>query len=59
VAFMPAGAVDWVTIVLGLGAFATLTWWRWRLNVVVVVVAGGLLGLLRSFVPGLFGGPLS
>jgi DNA-binding beta-propeller fold protein YncE len=31
---------------------------RWRLDVVVVVLAGGVLGLLRAFVPGLFGGAL-
>jgi chromate transporter len=59
VAFMPAGAVDWITVVLGVAAFAVLTFWRWRLNVVVVVVAGGVLGLLRAFAPGLFGGALS
>ena len=33
--------------------------WKWRLNVVVVVLGGGVLGLLRAFVPALFGGPLS
>jgi chromate transporter len=59
VAFMPRGTVDWVTVVLGLAAFAALTFWRWRLNVVVVVLAGGALGLLRAFAPGLLGGPLS
>jgi chromate transporter len=59
VAFMPSGTIDWITVVLGLAAFAALTFWKWRLNVVVVVVAGGLLGLLRAFAPGLFGGPLS
>jgi len=59
VAFMPTGHVDWVTVVLGLLAFAALTFWKWRLNVVVVVVAGGVLGLVRAFAPGLFGGPLS
>jgi chromate transporter len=59
VAFMPRGTVDWITIVLGLAAFAALTFWKWRLNVVVVVLAGGLLGLLRAFAPGLFGGALS
>jgi hypothetical protein len=40
-------------------AFAALTFWKWRLNVVVVVLGGGALGLLRAFVPALFGGPLS
>ena len=59
VAFMPKGAVDLWTIVLGLGAFALLTFWKWRLNVVVVVLAGGLLGLLRAFAPELFGGALT
>lgn len=58
VAFMPAGTIDWLTIVLGLAAFAALTFWKWRLNVVVVVLAGGGLGLLRALVPGLFGGAL-
>jgi hypothetical protein len=43
-------------VVLGLAAFATLTFWKWRLNVVVVVVAGGILGLARAFLPALFGG---
>jgi hypothetical protein len=59
VAFMPRGHIDWVTVVLGLAAFATLTFWKWRLNVVVVVLAGGALGVLRAFVPALFGGALS
>ncbi|HET7826333.1 MAG TPA: chromate efflux transporter [Anaeromyxobacter sp.] len=59
VAFMPAGTVDWITVGLGLLAFLALTFWRWRLNVVAVVLAGGALGLLRAFAPGLFGGPLS
>ena len=59
VAFMPRGAIDWVTVALGLAAFAALTFWKWRLNVVVVVVAGGALGLLRAFAPGLFGGAVA
>ena len=59
VAFMPKGTIDWWTVVLGLFAFALLTFWKWRLNVVVVVLAGGVLGLLRAFVPGFFGGALS
>jgi chromate transporter len=58
VAFMPRGQIDWITVVLGLAAFAALTFWKWRLNVVVVVLAGGALGLLRAFAPGFFGGPL-
>jgi chromate transporter len=36
-----------------------LTFWKWRLNVVVVVLADGALGLLRAFAPALFGGALS
>lgn len=59
VAFMPGSSIDWITVVLGLAAFAVLTLWKWRLNVVVVVAAGGALGLLRAFVPGIFGGVLS
>jgi chromate transporter len=49
VAFMPQGTVDWITVALALAAFAALTFWKWRLNVVVVVLAGGLLGLVRAF----------
>ena len=59
VAFMPRGSIDWWTVVLGLSAFALLTFWKWRLNVVVIVLAGGVLGLLRAFVPAFFGGALS
>ncbi len=59
VAFVPGGTIDWITVALGLGAFAVLTFWRWRLDVVVVVLAGGVLGVLRAFAPGLLGGPLS
>lgn len=58
VAFMPRGRVDLLTLVLGLAAFAVLTFWKQRLNVVAVVLAGGALGLLRALAPGLFGGPL-
>src|SRR5262249_89534 len=59
VAFMPRGAIDWWTVFLGIAAFLLLTFWKWRLNVVVVVLAGGVLGLLRAFVPALFGGVLT
>src|SRR3989442_11872710 len=58
-AFMPRGEIDSITVVLGLAAFAALAFWKWRLNVVIVVLGGGALGLLRAFVPALFGGPLS
>ena len=55
VAFMPRGSIDWLTLVLGLGAFAVLTFWKWRLNVVVVVLGGGLFGFLRAAFPALLG----
>lgn len=58
IAFMPEGTVDWITVVVGLVAFGLLTFWKWRLNVVVVVLGGGLLGLLRALAPALFGGPV-
>ena len=54
VACVSGGALDPWTVLLGLAAFALLTCWKWRLNVVVVVLAGGMLGLLRAFVPELF-----
>jgi chromate transporter len=60
VAFMPSGgAIDGITVALGLAAFAALTFWKWRLNVAAVVLGGGVLGLLRAFAPALFGGALS
>jgi chromate transporter len=58
IAFRPAGHVDWVTVVLGLAAFAALIFWRWRLNVVAVVLGGAVLGVARALAPALFGGPL-
>jgi chromate transporter len=48
VAFMPDGAVDWLTVVLALAAFAALTLWKWRLNIVAVVLGGGVLGLIKA-----------
>lgn len=59
VAFAPAGSIDWITVGLGALAFMTLLFWKSRLNVVYVVLGGGVLGLIRAFAPGLFGGPLS
>jgi chromate transporter len=56
VAFVSKGRIDWVTVVLGLAAFAVLTFWKWRFNVVVVVLSGGVLGLVRAFFPAQFGG---
>ena len=58
-AFAPHGRLDRVTLVLGIVAFGVLIFWKWRLNVVVVVLAGGALGILRALVPSLFGNPLS
>ncbi|GAC1538964.1 MAG: chromate efflux transporter [Myxococcales bacterium] len=58
IAFMPGGRLDWITLLLGAGALVALLTWKWRLNVVVVVLGGGALGLLRAFAPGLFGGLL-
>ncbi|MFL5320653.1 MAG: chromate efflux transporter [Myxococcaceae bacterium] len=47
VACAPQGRVDVATVLLALGAFALLTFWKWRLNVVVVVLAGGIAGVVR------------
>ena len=58
IAFMPGGHLDPVTLLLGAAAFVALLLWKWRLNVVVVVLGGGALGLLRAFAPAIFGGPL-
>jgi chromate transporter len=58
VAFMPRGRLDWATLALGALAFVALVTWKWRLNVVAVVLGGGVLGLLRAFAPSIFGGPL-
>ena len=46
--------IDWITVVMGVCAFVVLTRWKWRLNVVVVVLAGGVLGLVRASLPGWF-----
>jgi chromate transporter len=59
VAFMPRGRLDWATLALGALAFVALVTWKWRLNVVAVVLGGGVLGLLRAFAPSIFGGPLA
>jgi chromate transporter len=48
VAFLRDGIVDWWTLGLGLAAFAVLMLWKWRLNVVAVVLAGGIVGGLRA-----------
>jgi chromate transporter len=58
IAFMPGGHLDRITLLLGAAAFIALVTWKWRLNVVAVVLGGGALGLVRAFAPGIFGGPL-
>jgi len=45
---MHAGRIDWVTGVLGLVAFAVLVAWGKRVNVAYVVLAGGVVGLVRA-----------
>jgi chromate transport protein ChrA len=47
VAVSPAGRFDPWTVVVAAVAFGALVFWKYRLNVVVVVLGGGLLGLLR------------
>ncbi len=51
VAFTPGGRFDVLTLVLGIAAFAVVGFWKWRFNVVAVVLAGGALGVLRAFGP--------
>lgn len=48
VALLPRGAFDPLTLALGLVAFALLSVWRSRWNVVAVVLGGGALGLVRA-----------
>jgi chromate transporter len=48
VAFSPGGRVDPWTIALGAAALAVLLLWKSKLNVVVVVLGGGVLGLLGT-----------
>jgi chromate transporter len=43
-----AGRVDWVTLVLGVVAFAVLVVRGRRVNVAYVVLAGGVVGLVRA-----------
>ncbi len=42
----PNGGFDWFAIVLGIAALVALI--RWKLSVIAVILAGGLLGLLAS-----------
>jgi len=48
VAFSPGGRVDPWTIALGAVALAVLVLWKSKLNVVAVVLGGGVLGLLST-----------
>jgi chromate transporter len=42
----PDRGFDWFAIILGVAALVALI--RWKLSVIAVIVAGGLLGLLGS-----------
>jgi chromate transporter len=55
VSFSPYGRFDPWTVVLGAAAFLAITFWKWRLNVVAVVLAGGLLGVARVVIPAALG----
>ncbi len=47
-----AGRLDWVTLVLGVVAFGVLVVGGRRVNVAYVVLAGGVVGLVRALVGG-------
>jgi hypothetical protein len=40
--------VDWLTAALGVAAFLLLVFARHRVSIVAVVLAGGVLGLIRA-----------
>lgn len=42
------GGVDWLTAALGVAAFLLLVFARHRVSIVAVVLAGGVLGLIRA-----------
>jgi chromate transporter len=44
----PAQSFDWFAIVLGLAALLALL--RWKISVIAVILAGGLIGLMISLV---------
>ncbi|MCG3125746.1 MAG: Chromate transport protein [Phycisphaerae bacterium] len=49
--FWPApGTVDWFALIVAAGAFAAQVWWRFE--VIPIILAAALLGLLRSLVCG-------
>lgn len=45
---LKASGIDWVTLVLGVAAFAVLVSGGRRVNVASIVLAGGVVGLLRA-----------
>ena len=55
VSFSPSGRFDPWTVALAGAAFLAVTFWKWRLNVVAVVLAGGVLGIARAFGPAILG----
>jgi chromate transporter len=44
----PQSGLDWFAIVLGMGALVAMV--RWKLGVIPVVIAGGVIGLLASVI---------
>lgn len=46
----PQGGLDWFAIVLGIAALIAMI--RWKLGVIPVIIAGGLLGLVYSVIRG-------
>jgi chromate transporter len=55
VSFSPFGHFDPWTVALGVAAFLAVMFWKWRLNIVAVVLAGGLLGVARVLFPAVLG----
>ena len=43
-----AGQIDWVTVILGVVALGVLVVGGKRVNVALVVLAGGLVGVVRA-----------
>jgi chromate transporter len=44
----PQGGFDWFAVVLGLAALIAMI--RWKLGVIPVIIAGGVIGLVHSFI---------
>jgi chromate transporter len=51
VMFPPAGGIDWFTVLVSATAFAGI--WKWKWDIIPVVLGAGLLGLARAFLLGL------